>query len=287
MNDSELTTVKQHVDHVVHELRSPLAVIEEYAELLADGSTGPISEIQLECARVIQRRAKALLDLIDSVLNVSRLQAGGLVAQRCPCPVAGLLDNVKEVLCPHSEAKNQTLKIIVPPHVPDVFCDEDQVGRILVNLGMNAIKFTPPNGRVVIEIFLAGDGEVEFRVRDSGSGMSPQQLEKVFDRFRQGGEPTVSKADGFGLGLYLVKQLARLNATDINVKSQPGRGTQFSFRIATAVRGVDPTALQEQNKNLERTAADMPQPRTQTAQVFFSKSVLKRNRGDHDARSPT
>jgi signal transduction histidine kinase len=228
----QCSTAQQFVDDVSHEFRTPLTVIREFASIIRDGLDGPVTPQQAEHLGKMLHRADDLALMIDDMLDVSRLEAGRLGIWRRPCSVANLIENVYGLLQPRATSKRVALSIHVPLNLPKVFCDEDKVQRVLINLTVNAIKFTPERGQICIWAKMADDpGEVVIGVADSGSGIAAEDIKVIFQRFRQTEGNVRSDTKGYGLGLSIASELVRLNLGTMHVESTPGKGSIFSFTL--------------------------------------------------------
>ncbi len=225
-------TAQQFVDNVSHEFRTPLTVIREFTSIIRDGLDGPVTSQQANHLDTVLHRTDDLALMVDDMLDVSRLEAGSLGMWRRPCSAAKLVEDVFGLLEPRAASKHINLSIHVASHLPEVYCDGDKVQRVIINLTINAIKFTPEGGQVCIWTKLADvPDEVLIGVSDSGPGMSPGDLKVIFQRFRQLNGNSRSSGKGFGLGLNIVSELVRLNLGTLHVESQRGQGSTFSFTL--------------------------------------------------------
>jgi CheY-like chemotaxis protein len=166
------------------------------------------------------------------MLDISKLEAGLLGVWRRPCSVPELIKNVAGLLRARIESKRIRLTTCCAENLPAVYCDEEKAQRVLINLAVNAVKFTPDEGQVDIWAKRSDDGaEVIIGVTDSGPGICPSNLAVIFDRFKQVETNLRSSTKGFGLGLNIAKELVRLNLGQINVESEVGHGSTFSFSL--------------------------------------------------------
>jgi PAS domain S-box-containing protein len=229
---AELTeTAERFVDTVSHEFRTPLAAIKEFTSILADGLGGPVTEDQAEYLGIMSNAVLDLAQMVDDLLDNSRLKAGTLRVNRRRCTGAEIMQSVRPMLLAKAKSKNIALVEDIAPDLSDVFADKEKAGRILINLAVNAIKFSPENSQVIIKAAEALDGGVEISVTDHGPGLSGDELEKIFDRFTQSAVWGEANANGFGLGLNIAKDFARLNLGEIHVESTPGKGSSFLFTL--------------------------------------------------------
>jgi signal transduction histidine kinase len=212
-----------------HELRTPLAAIMGYQELLADGITGPVTEQQAQQLGRIKASARHLLSLIDEILTFTRLDAGRETVVLETFDVEGAMNQAAEIAEPLTASKKLELKLIPPPTPVLMESDPTKVRQILVNLLSNAVKFTD-SGSVTLE----GRGlknEVQFLVSDTGIGIQPENLNRIFDPFWQVEQKATRRATGTGLGLTVCRRLANLMGGDVAVTSEPGQGTTFTVTL--------------------------------------------------------
>ncbi|GAB5441211.1 MAG: ATP-binding protein [Fuerstiella sp.] len=225
-------TAQRFVDNVSHEFRTPLSVLSDYAEMLREGMLGELNEQQLQFLNVIADRSADLNNMVNDMLDSSRLDAGILTLHRAPCFIEQVIEHVRSALQRKAEVRDTKLTFGKAEDLPEVFADSEKLSRIITNLVVNAIKFSSDPGRVHVDFELVRDkGEVLVHVQDNGPGIEPEQLEEIFNRFRQLDTPTVQAAKGFGLGLNIVKELVDLNFGEVQVSSTVGEGTRMSFSV--------------------------------------------------------
>ena len=212
-----------------HELRTPLAAIMGYQELLADGITGPITEQQGQQLGRIKASARHLLSLIDEILTFTRLDAGRETVLVEPMDLEDSMNQAAEIVEPLLATKKLELKLVSPRPGVSIESDPTKVRQILVNLMSNAVKFTD-SGSVTLEGKSLID-EVQLIVKDTGIGIQPENLNKIFDPFWQVEQKATRRATGTGLGLTVCKRLANLLGGDIAVMSEPGEGTTFTVTL--------------------------------------------------------
>jgi PAS domain S-box-containing protein len=228
-------TAREFVDNVSHEFRTPLTVIKEYASLVRDGVVGAVSDEQKSMLTVVEDRADDMNTMVDDMLDVSQLKSGLLGIRRQECRVEEILKHVRPGLERKAAVKGVELEFEVEPLLPTLFCDPEKAGRVLINLTTNAIKFCGHPGRVRLSCQRESDGTgVKFGVSDNGNGISPENQEAIFRRFKQLGGSDRSSTKGFGLGLNIAKQLVELNLGAISVESQVGHGSTFFFTLPPA-----------------------------------------------------
>ena len=225
-------TAQQFVENVSHEFRTPLTVIREFTSIIRDGLDGPVTPKQVEHLDKVLHRTDDLALMVDDMLDISKLEAGLLGVWRRPGRVDELIDTVHGLVKGRAESKHIQLGLSVAENLPEVFCDEDKARRVIVNLLVNAIKFTPEGGSVNLWAAV-GDAadEVTIGVTDSGPGISPENLAIIFERFQQLEQNLRASTKGFGLGLNIAKELVALNLGRIHVESTVGIGSTFSFTL--------------------------------------------------------
>jgi signal transduction histidine kinase len=214
-----------------HELRTPLNVIMGNAELTGDGFWGDVNAEQKKSMSKIRHHAQFLLKLVNDVLALSKLDAKKMSLELTTVDIDEVVSHAQS----HVEQLNRTKGLDVHWHVdqgiPEILTDETKLEEILQNLIGNAFKFTP-RGR--IEIIVRNVPEhhrVEFQVTDTGIGIDPQDIERIFSAFEQIKEAHTGEFNGVGLGLNIVKKYLDLMNGDIRVDSRPGQGSTFTFTL--------------------------------------------------------
>jgi signal transduction histidine kinase/CheY-like chemotaxis protein len=219
-----------------HELRSPLTSIKGFVELL-DRSSGSMSERQREFVEIILRSTDRLVDLVNDLLDVARIEADRVEIDRRPIDVGEAVREVVELMGPRIEAKGQQLGVYVAPTLPLAFADSARVRQILANLLTNSHLYTAEGGRIHIGVE-PERAWIQIVVADTGVGMTPEESSRVFERFYRAADGARS-ATGTGLGLSIVKSLVELHHGEIEVDSEPGRGTTFRVLLPAAVPGAE------------------------------------------------
>lgn len=219
-----------------HELRTPLNAIAGYAELLAYGVLGSITDRQREALERITRSQKTLLSLINDILNFSKLREGFVDVVSEDVLLDALLNTLVDWIEPQRHAKRLRYKYERCP--PDVVVrgDREKIQQVMTNLLSNAVKFTPPGGAVTLEC-TEENGTVAISVRDTGPGIPADKLEAIFEPFVQINRDANPSAQGTGLGLAISRDLARAMGGDIRATSQVGKGSTFIFTLPRAIPG--------------------------------------------------
>ncbi len=212
-----------------HELRTPLNSIIGFTGILLQGIVGPLNEEQEKQLRMVRDSSKHLLNLINDVLDISKIEAGQLRIVLEPFDLPEAVDKVVRAVRPQAEKKAIAVSVNVTPDVGSIVSDRRRVEQILLNLLSNAIKFTD-EGDVRVDCSMRGD-RVQVSVTDTGIGIKEEDIETLFKPFRQIDSGLTRKYDGTGLGLSICKKLVEMLGGSIRVKSAWGGGTTFSFDI--------------------------------------------------------
>jgi PAS domain S-box-containing protein len=221
-----------------HELRTPLNAIIGYSEMLAEEVEEAGDEALLPDLDKISTAGRHLLDLINAVLDLSKIEAGKMDLYLETFPVDQLIHDVRSVITPLVEKNGNTLEAHTSPNLGEMHADLTKVRQSLFNLLSNASKFTR-EGRIDLSAAreTAEDGQdwIVFQVRDTGIGMTPEQLARIFQEFSQGDLSTTREFGGTGLGLALSRRFCQMMGGDIAVDSTPGRGSTFVMRLPAEV----------------------------------------------------
>jgi signal transduction histidine kinase/ligand-binding sensor domain-containing protein/DNA-binding response OmpR family regulator len=227
----ELDQMKsQFFANISHEFRTPLTLIVGPLQRLLSGEFRGNAKDQF---RMMLRNGQHLLRLINQLLDLSKLDAGKMSLQTRPENVVTLLRQIVSAFDSLAKFRQITFTFQVPEEPLIVYIDRDKLEKIMNNLLANAFKFTPDQGRVTVSVNIlspkgsTGGGMLEIRVRDSGIGIPPDKLEKMFDRFYQLDSSRTHAQEGTGIGLALTKELVELHGGTIRVESRPGQGSTF------------------------------------------------------------
>ncbi|MCA1578656.1 MAG: response regulator [Acidobacteria bacterium] len=233
----ELTEIAERANHLKdeflatlsHELRTPLNAILGWAEVLANSQIDPV--ISLRAIEVIRRNARMQVQLVDDVLDVSRIITGKLRLSAQPLDLGTIITAAVDGLRPAAEAKEIGLQLQLDSPAGQVSGDPDRLQQVAWNLISNAIKFTPKGGRVLVRLERV-ESNVEVIVSDTGQGIAPEFLPHVFDRFRQADATTTRAFGGLGLGLAIVRQLVELHGGTVRADSEgEDLGSTFTFSL--------------------------------------------------------
>ena len=229
---TELDRLKSDfVSNVSHELRTPLTAIKGAVDLILREVAGPLTEKQTRYLSRLRSNAQDLAGLINDLLDLSKIESGKIEVKSSRVSLGGLVHEVVETLRPVAAEKDVTLEAVIAEPSILVWADRDKINQVLMNLIGNAIKFTPPQGRVTVSAERDGKENVQVSVSDTGAGIAAEEAEKIFDKFYQIKENGGPKPKGTGLGLAICKALVELHGGRIWVKSEIDRGSTFSFAL--------------------------------------------------------
>jgi signal transduction histidine kinase len=212
-----------------HELRTPLNAIIGFSEVLAEGMFGGLNDKQAEYVGDIMESGRHLLSLINDILDLSKIEAGRMDLEPSSFELPTAIDNAILLMSERAARKDIVIGRTLDERLGVVRADERKVKQVLLNLLSNALKFTPPGGRVDVRAVRHLD-TVEISVSDTGVGITPEDQDAVFEEFRQVGT-TARKVEGTGLGLALSRKFVELHGGKISVKSEVGVGSTFTFTI--------------------------------------------------------
>jgi signal transduction histidine kinase len=225
-------TLREFLANVSHELKTPLTSIRGFSQAMVDGTLADRAG-QERAARVIEAESRRVLHLVEELLDLSRIESGQEEMARAPVKLEELFQHVGDVFSLRSRETGVALEI-ASPQVPDVLGDFDRLEQVLGNLLDNAFRHTPAGGTVRLTAREAADRMVEVSVADTGEGIPPEELPRVFDRFYRG--DLAGPLRGTGLGLAVSREIARAHGGDIRAESEPGSGTRFVFTLPIAPR---------------------------------------------------
>jgi len=220
----------EFISTVSHELRTPLTTMREFISIIADEIPGKLSKEQRDYIEIIRGNIDRLSRLINDLLDISKIEAGKIELKRSFITLSNLIKDVVATLKPKADAKHIELKTSFQAFLPRVYIDADRIVQVFTNLIENAIKFTPQNGKITVKM-INKENVIECSVSDTGAGIAPENLGKVFSRFQQFGRVAGGGAKGTGLGLAITRELVHMHQGKIRVESEPGKGAAFIFTL--------------------------------------------------------
>ena len=252
-----------------HELRTPLNAIIGFAEILRDGVCGELNEEQMTAVLDIHGSGKYLLQMINDILDLSKVEAGKMELQPEVFSIDNAIGDVQSIVRDMANRKQLDLQTSISIDLPNVYADQVKFKQIMYNLLSNAVKFTPEGGRIDIDISF-DNNELLVSVADTGVGIAPEDHEAIFDEFKQVDSSRSREHEGTGLGLALTRRLVELHGGRIWVESEGlGKGSKFSFTLPAGTPAVDidetlPEAHQKVSKMLTSTVqvSDHPSGKT-------------------------
>lgn len=216
-----------------HELKTPLTSAREFISILLDGLDGPVNGTQAEHLAIARESCDQIRVCLDDLLDTTRLETGKFKLDARSGSLANLIQLAVTALSSRAAARQIALTASAAPGLPPVCMDARRITQVITNLVNNAIKFTPPDGRIEITAGAPADapGFLRVSVSDTGRGIPAEELDRIFDRLHQVKPGDASSEHGIGLGLYLCRQLVELHGGRITVASEPGKGSTFSFTL--------------------------------------------------------
>ena len=224
---------KDFVANVSHELRTPLTSIKGYIEALLDGAKDDPQKCR-QFLEVAQRHADQLNNLITDLLQLSQIESGRYEWKREQINTGDLIEKAVGLMRPTAEKKRQSLTVSSGGAIPFITGDPDKLAQVLINLLDNAVKYTPEGGKITVTTSQANAGFIEISMTDTGIGVPPKDLPRIFERFYRVDRARSREVGGTGLGLSIVKHIVETHGGVVRVKSAPGKGSQFTVTLPQA-----------------------------------------------------
>ena len=220
-----------------HQLRTPLSAIKWYAEILLEGDAGKLDSEQAKFVNNISLSNQRMIDLVNTLLNISRIESGRIIIESNPIDLKELIFTVIHEFEPKIKEKKQKIIVNINPNLKKINCDPKLIFEVYKNLISNAIKYSPKEGE--IQIFVSSDKDnVISQITDNGYGIPKKDQTKVFTKFYRGENILKIETEGTGLGLYLIKSIIESSGGKIWFKSEENKGTTFWFSLP--LKGVSP-----------------------------------------------
>jgi signal transduction histidine kinase/DNA-binding response OmpR family regulator len=220
----------EFISTVSHELRTPLTSIKGYVDLILLGSVGEVTPMQRSFLDVVRANSNRLVDLINDILDISRVETGRIVLNLEPIAIGELVEEVTESARAEIERKSLSLDVQLPPDLPLVQADRKRIVQVLNNMVSNAYKYTREGGHISV-VAGCSDGYLRVSVTDSGVGISPDDMKKLFTRFFRADNPLRDEVGGTGLGLAISKSFIELHGGAMGVESEVDVGSTFFFTL--------------------------------------------------------
>jgi len=231
---TEASMVKsQFLANMSHELRTPLNAIIGFSDGIKSGLFGRVENKKIEeYVGEINAAGKVLLNLVNSILDISRIEAGKVDREVSQTDVSSVLKETADLISVLAADKNVALTLDCPESLPMIRVDAQQISQVIINLVSNAIKYTPSGGHVVCSARSPQQGTVQINIQDNGAGISEDQIKRMFEPFERGGDAVTAREQGTGLGLTLAKRLTEMNGGSISLSSERNVGTSVTVTFA-------------------------------------------------------
>lgn len=227
---ARLDRQREFMARLVHEFRSPLNAIAGFAEIMADGRFGPLGNARyVDYAKDIRAAALQLAELASDTLDAAKYGSGRYTLDEANCDLADALRDAASAMRGLSLRKRQDLEVALPAQLP-LYADARALRQVTINLLSNAIKFTPADGIIRLCAGVEAQGDIVFAVRDTGLGMSPEEIRRVREPFKGSSEGLWGER-GSGLGLPIVRALVELHGGTVEISSERNEGTEVRVRL--------------------------------------------------------
>lgn len=217
-----------------HELKTPLVSIKGYLDLMATKKMGPLTEKQEKALQVSLKNTSHLNNLISSILNFARMEAGKLKFDMVNQKLQPNINDIVDSLKPLADGRNIGFVVSMDPGLPAVVMDPDLIHRVLSNLIENSIKFSQPGSSISIRVFQSDAGRIQVEISDQGCGIPADKIDKIKAPFFQADKSDTRPTGGLGLGLAIAEKILAGHGTSLTIKSEEGKGTSCSFWLKIA-----------------------------------------------------
>jgi len=242
-----------------HELRTPLNAILGMSESLEEGVFGAVNPSQINALTTIAESGRHLLALINDILDVAKIESGEIKLDITPTPIKELCRSSLTFIKQQALQKNIQLSLNIEPNLADPLLDERRTRQVLINLLSNAVKFTPDNGHITLEASRPTEEILRLAVSDTGIGIAPEHLNKLFQPFIQIDSALNRKYTGTGLGLALVKRIVELQGGQVKVESQVGIGSSFIVELPYQASNPSKVLVSNEQQNDEQVNSSSTQ----------------------------
>jgi two-component system sensor histidine kinase GlrK len=235
----ELEQMKRDfLSKVSHDLKTPLASMQETTRILLDEVPGPLTQRQRKLLELSDQSGKRLFSMISNILDLSGLEAGAFALSVRPCELAPLVRMARDQMEPMLLDRRVSISLALPFEPVHLECDAERIAQVLINLLENAVKFSPADAEVQVEARVAGEstGSILLTVADAGPGVPVADRERIFDRFFQAEAGRQARGRGVGLGLSICREIVAAHGGTMWVESNPGGGSVFCVLLSGVVR---------------------------------------------------
>ncbi|MGB2896107.1 MAG: GAF domain-containing protein [Anaerolineales bacterium] len=220
----------QFISIVTHELKIPMTSIRGYADLIKQGTVGPVTDQQMKFLDTIRSNVDRMANLVSDISDISRIETGRLNIDVAAIPIADYIYEITAGFQPQLDAKKQSVEFSIEDGLPMVYADRNRLAQILTNLLGNANKYTPEGGSITITASLSNNF-IRTEIRDTGIGLNDDDRAMLFTQFFRSEDPAVRNEIGWGLGLHVTRQLVKLMGGEIGAQSEPDEGSTFWFTL--------------------------------------------------------
>ena len=213
-----------------HQLRTPLSAVKWFGKMLVSGEAGKLTPTQREYADRINESNEREISLVNSLLNVSRIESGKIVVTPKPTDLISLVEMVIIDLKSEAEKEHKKMRVVLSKKVPEIMIDGDLIRHVYTNIISNAIRYTKDGGNILVKVYL-NKGRVFSEVKDDGIGIPKREQNRMFEKFFRASNALKKETDGNGLGLYLAKTIVESSGGKIGFRSSEGKGSTFWFTL--------------------------------------------------------